>query len=65
MTERIGFGHIERIVGAHQHVIGAEYFNKCGELLWRENDAVDKHLLEVVRRWMRQIGPTIRAAPQA
>ena len=55
MTERIGLGHIERIIGSDQHVTGTEYFDKCGELLWRENDAVDKDLLEVMRRWMRQI----------
>jgi hypothetical protein len=55
----VGFGHVERIVGAHHNMIGAENLNQRIELLRREHDAVDKNVLEIVRRRMRQISTAI------
>jgi hypothetical protein len=46
MAKGIGFGHVERIIGARHHRIGTEKFNQPIELLRREYDAVDKNFLE-------------------
>src|SRR5271156_2931737 len=49
VTDRIVFEHVERIIGAHDDMIGAEHADQFGKLVGREHYGVDIDALEIAR----------------
>ena len=55
MADRIVVRHVERIVGAHEDVVGAEHLHEIFELVRREHHRVEIDLLQVFGRRLGQL----------
>src|SRR5262245_33885205 len=60
---RLGFGHVERVVAAHDYAVGAEQPHQLSELVRRERLRVEINLLEVAGGRLRQRAVRVRARP--
>ena len=59
MSDRIIFGHVERIVGSHHNAIGTEHVDQVSQLVLGENDGIEIDLPQIGGRRQRQIAVAI------
>src|ERR1019366_1662012 len=59
MSDWIVFGHVERVVGAHDDAVGAEHVDQIGQLVIAENHGVEIDLQQIGRWRQRQLAMRI------
>jgi hypothetical protein len=63
-ADRIGFRHVERVIGAEHDVIGAPDIDQMLELALVEHDGVEIQLLQVFRRRAAVVGRDEPTSPR-